>query len=117
MNRTVGVSFVFSTLAVSATLAGGSISSEEVQTLLQRDPKLKSEVKQRLKGSPEESISCTSARVGRDVAKEIGAKGGARIGPYDCNVGQSKLKLSVEPEPKGVGAAGKKKSGLSWKWE
>ena len=117
MNRTLGVFAILSIVAVSATLAGGSISNDEVLNLVQKDPKLKSEIKQRLKGSPEESITCTAARVGRDVAKDAGVKGGARVGPYDCNVGQSKLKLSIEPQPKGVGAGVKNKSGLSWKWE
>jgi hypothetical protein len=97
---------------VYSALAGGSVSPEEVMALVKSEPQLSRELKGRAKG---EQIECTAARVGRDVAKQLGRQGGERVGnSYDCEVGRSRLKLNVgAPEGKGRSA---RKSGLSWEW-
>jgi hypothetical protein len=111
-NLGVALAVAMTLAAVCSAFAGGSVAPEEVMTLVKKDPKLNKELKGRAKGEP---IECTTARVGRDVAQEVGKEGGARVGnSYECEVGRSRLKLIVGgPAEKGRKA---RKSGLSWEW-
>lgn len=96
---------------VCSAFAGGSVAPEEVMAIAKTNSKLNKELRGRAKGQP---IECTTARVGRSVAKDLGLQGGARVGnSYECKVGASKLELSVPKKD----ARGRAKGGaLQWKW-
>ena len=112
--RGVALAIIMTAAAVCSALAGGSVDPDEVLALAKKDPKLNKELRGRMRAKGGDRIECTTARVGRDVAQELGKEGGERVGnSYDCEVGRSKLKLSVEPEGKGRKGG---KSGLNWKW-
>lgn len=116
MARMPVIAIVLSLGAVCSAVAGGSVSPDEVLRLAEKDTKLNSEINQRLRGAPRDSITCTAARIGRDTGKDLGDKGGARVGPYTCDVGRSKLELRVEEPPGAKASPTARKSGLSWKW-
>jgi hypothetical protein len=97
--------------AACSALAGGSVDPGEVMAIVKKNPKLNKEFRGRSQG---QAIECTTARVGRNVAKGLGLEGGARVGnAYECQVGKSKLNLTKEPQAKGRSKAG---GGVTWTW-
>jgi hypothetical protein len=103
----------------SSLLAGGSVPADEVIRLTRQAPKLGAEIQQRLgtQKMGDDTITCTSTRVGRTTDPRLG---GARVGPYNCSVGQSQVEITVHKTPAAARAAKKGDTDtqgmLTWKW-
>jgi hypothetical protein len=76
--------------------AGGSVAFEELLPSFNRAPKLKAEisselVKQNLSAA---DVICDAVRLGRQWEQ----LGGARIGPYECQIGTQNLSVRTTPK-------------------
>lgn len=80
-------------------IAGGSVALSEVLALAQKQPSLRAmndEVMvslRRLRVPPDE-VSCSAIRMGRHWEQ----LGGMRVPPYECDIGQRKLRVTADVE-------------------
>jgi len=106
------------TLAMEA-FAGGSVPATEVDAVIRKSKTLASEIQGRLSAQKKTrtDVQCTSARVGRSVDKQ---RGGQRVGPYTCTVGDQTVEITVHRTPGAAKAARKEQSGdegsVTWQW-
>jgi hypothetical protein len=114
--------------AISAALAGGSISLDEVMEQLKDEPKLIAELDTELKsqGLKAEDVICSGARFGNQWTN----LGGARAIPYTCALGSRTIdidgelhlldaagnELDMDGEDTPQKAADYKQLHLTWKW-
>lgn len=103
-----------------AVLAGGSVPTDEILKLTQKAPRLNSEIQKQLsvQSKTTADLICTSARVGRSVDKQLA---GARVGPYNCMVGDKEIDITVHKSPAAAKASKKGQSdaqnSITWQWK
>lgn len=121
MNGVKSIGFVFAvSLGPLFASAGGSVPAEEIAKLTKKAPRLGSDIQKQLstqnKGS--DAFSCTSARVGLAVDPKLA---GARVGPFNCNVGDRELEITVHRSPAAAKASKKISSdgqgSITWQWK
>ena len=80
----------FLLLSATPTLAGGSLSLDEVQTIARQNPQLASEITAALRSEKITTpVTCTGARFGNHWTH----LGGARTLPFECEIGRKKLTI------------------------
>jgi hypothetical protein len=102
--------------------AGGSVSLADLMELTKGEAGLQAELKSSLSAAltDEEDVQCTAMRLGR----HFGALGGARVGPYECEIGGRILEVETEVEfvgPNGLAAEPEdaesvRESKFKWSW-
>ena len=108
--------------------AGGSVSLSEVMELSSNTRGLHQELTRSLGAAQSEAddVTCSATRIGR----HLGALGGARVGPYECRIGnrivtiRSKVELldsegrALQNDDPGVAtrAVAARESEFEWEW-
>ena len=93
--RGLGLAVIVAALSLTGTaVAGGTIALDEVVSLLPENARLRAEVEEAVAaaGRSEDEVVCTGTRLGNQW-QELG---GARIPPFECEIGGRMLTIEAE---------------------